>query len=82
MTVEADGTGALYPVVYCRRDGRLEEHALPGHPLLDFATREHADALHAALVGGLPSAATAVGGLTARRGSRKRLIARHLALYD
>ena len=38
MTVEADGTGALYPVVYCRRDGRLEEHALPGHPLLEFAT--------------------------------------------
>ena len=52
MTVEADGTGALYPVVYCRRDGRLEEHPLPGHPLLDFATREHADALQAA-VGGL-----------------------------
>jgi thioredoxin reductase len=52
MTVEADGTGALYPVVYARRDGRLAEHALPGHPLLDFATRAHAEALQAA-VGGL-----------------------------
>ena len=50
MTVEADGTGALYPVVYCRRDGRLEEHPLPGHPLLDFATREHADALQQLLL--------------------------------
>ena len=41
MTVEADGTGALYPVVYvaARRD-RLEEHALPAHPLLDFATMD------------------------------------------
>ncbi len=39
MTVEADGTGDLYPVVYIRRGGRLAEHALPGHPLLDFATR-------------------------------------------
>ena len=39
MTVEADGTGALYPVVYVRREGRLEEHALPAHPLLDFATQ-------------------------------------------
>jgi thioredoxin reductase len=60
MTVEADGTGALYPVVYCRRDGRLEEHALPGHPLLEFTTREHANALHEA-VGGLLGAAGAVG---------------------
>jgi thioredoxin reductase len=60
MTVEADGTGAIYPVVYCRRDGRLEEHALPGHPLLDFATREHANALQSA-VGGLLGTARAVG---------------------
>ena len=49
MTIEADGAGALYPVVYCRRDGRLAEHALPGHPLLDFATSAHADALQAAI---------------------------------
>ena len=52
MTVEADGTGALYPVVYARRDGRLAEHALPGHPLLEFGTMAHAEALQAA-VGGL-----------------------------
>ena len=55
MTVEADGTGAIYPVVYVRRDGRTEEHALPGHPLLDFARAEHRSALAAALGTILPS---------------------------
>ena len=49
MTVEADGTGAIYPVAYSRRDGRLTEHPLPPHPLLDFATREHRDGLGSAL---------------------------------
>ena len=49
MTVEADGTGAIYPVVYIRHDGRLSEQALPGHPLLDFQTPAHEDALRAAL---------------------------------
>jgi thioredoxin reductase len=55
MTVEADGTGALYPVVYVRHDGRTEEHALPGHPLLDFATAEHRSAVRSALATVLPS---------------------------
>ena len=32
MTVEADGAGAIYPVVYLRRKGRLEEHALARPP--------------------------------------------------
>jgi thioredoxin reductase len=54
MTIEADGTGDLYPVVYVRRGGRLEEHALPGHPLLDFATRTHVDALQGVLDGWIP----------------------------
>jgi thioredoxin reductase len=49
MTVEADGTGAIYPVVYIRHDGRLSEQALPGHPLLDFQTPAHEDALRGAL---------------------------------
>jgi thioredoxin reductase len=49
MTVEADGTGAIYPVVYVRHDGRLTEAALPSHPLLDFATDAHAEALRSAL---------------------------------
>jgi hypothetical protein len=54
MTVEADGTGAIYPVVYIRSGGRVSEHPLPGHPLLDFATQEHRDALAGALGTVLP----------------------------
>jgi hypothetical protein len=49
MTVEADGTGAIYPVVYVRAGGALQEVALPGHPLLDFGSEEHRRALGAAL---------------------------------
>jgi thioredoxin reductase len=37
LTLEADGTGAIYPVVYLRHaNGRLEEHALDPDPLLDY----------------------------------------------
>jgi thioredoxin reductase len=38
LTLEADGTGALYPVVYTRRDGRIEEHALEPDILLRYDT--------------------------------------------
>jgi thioredoxin reductase len=55
MTVEADGTGGIYPVAYVHRAGRTEEHALPGHPLLDFATAEHRTALAGVLGSILPS---------------------------
>jgi thioredoxin reductase len=41
LTIEADGTGAIYPAVYSRRDGRTAEHLLAPHPLLDFTTMEH-----------------------------------------
>ena len=41
MTVEADGAGAIYPVLYVRKGGRTEEHALESHPLLDFRTSAH-----------------------------------------
>jgi thioredoxin reductase len=36
MTIEADGQGSIYPVVYVRRGGRIEEHAMEAHPLNDF----------------------------------------------
>ncbi len=36
MTVEADGQGAIYPVAYVRRAGKVEEHALEPHPFNDF----------------------------------------------
>lgn len=55
MTVEADGTGAIFPVVYVRRAGRITEHALPPHPLLQFATAEHRMALAGVLAGAWPS---------------------------
>ena len=41
MTVEADGAGSIYPVMYLRRNGRTEEHGLDPHPLHDFETKEH-----------------------------------------
>jgi thioredoxin reductase len=40
LTLEADGTGALYPVVYLRRKGRLEEHAIEADILLRFDTKD------------------------------------------
>ncbi len=36
MTIEADGTGAIFPVVYVRRGGQTEEHALDPDPLHDY----------------------------------------------
>jgi thioredoxin reductase len=37
-TLETDGTGAVYPVVYLRRDGTVTEHPIEAHPLLDYRT--------------------------------------------
>jgi len=48
-TIEANAEGAVYPVLYLRRDGRVEERALPGHPLHDFGTPEHRRALSSLL---------------------------------
>jgi thioredoxin reductase len=36
MTVEADGTGAIFPVLYVRRDQLTEEHVLDPDPLHDY----------------------------------------------
>jgi thioredoxin reductase len=41
LTLEADGSGLIYPVIYLRRDGRIEEHALEPDPLLDFGSPIH-----------------------------------------
>jgi thioredoxin reductase len=48
-TVEADGEGAVYPVLYLRRSGQIKEHVLPPHPLNDFTTAEHRRAVAAVL---------------------------------
>ncbi|MHB8459629.1 MAG: NAD(P)-binding domain-containing protein [Candidatus Limnocylindrales bacterium] len=45
LTIEADGSGAIYPVCYVRRSGDVAEHRLAPHPLLDFTTIEHRRAL-------------------------------------
>ena len=55
MTVEADGAGSIYPVVYTRAGGRVEEHALEAHPLLDFETSAHRDQLASILGRVLPA---------------------------
>ena len=41
VTVEYAADGAVTPVVYIRRNGRLAEHALPTHPLHRFDTDAH-----------------------------------------
>jgi hypothetical protein len=38
MTLEADGTGAIYPVLYLRRDGNVEERPVEPDPLHRFDT--------------------------------------------
>jgi thioredoxin reductase len=44
MTVESDGA-SIYPVVYVRREGAVEEHALDADPLHDFESLPHRRAL-------------------------------------
>ena len=37
-TLEADGSGAIYPVVYTRIGGKVVEHAIEPDPLMRFDT--------------------------------------------
>jgi thioredoxin reductase len=39
-TLEADGTSAIYPAIYLRRDGQVSEHLMTTHPLLDYKTED------------------------------------------
>ena len=41
MTIESDGLGAIYPVAYLRRAGKVEEHVLEPHPLHDYEGTEY-----------------------------------------
>ncbi|HEY2917318.1 MAG TPA: NAD(P)-binding domain-containing protein [Candidatus Limnocylindrales bacterium] len=45
MTIEADGTGAIFPVIYVRRGGQTEEHALDPDPLHDYERPTYRKAL-------------------------------------
>ena len=38
LTVEADGSGAIYPVIYGRRAGEITEHVVEADPLLRYDT--------------------------------------------
>lgn len=49
LTIEADGTGAIFPVVYVRSRGRIEEHRLPAPDLVDFEMRKQRKAMTSAL---------------------------------
>ena len=54
VALESDGTGAVYPAVYLRRDGRVDEHLLDPHPLLDFEGEAYRRALVTLLAAFLP----------------------------
>lgn len=58
ITLEADGTGAIYPVIYLRRNGKIEEHGLDPEPMMDFRGPVHRRQL-ADIVGRLVPDATA-----------------------
>jgi thioredoxin reductase len=44
-TVEMDEEASIYPVVFIRRGGKVEEHAMDPHPFHDFASDEYRAAL-------------------------------------
>ena len=48
-TVEVDATGTVVPVLYARRDGHVDEHVLPPHPLRRFDEPEHRERAEAAI---------------------------------
>jgi thioredoxin reductase len=62
VTLEADGTGAIYPVVYVRRNGAIQERLLTPHPLLDYSTDEAREELAGVLAAVVPSAGTVNSG--------------------
>jgi hypothetical protein len=41
VSVEMAPKGTIYPVVYTRRENRVEEHTLPTHPLHDYENEEY-----------------------------------------
>ena len=47
VTLEADGSGAIYPVLYTRLAGAVNEHPLQPDPLLRYDTAETRAALGA-----------------------------------
>ena len=59
ITIEANAEGGLYPVIYVRKGGRVDERVMPSHPIHDFGTPEHVRALGSILSEvGLPADST------------------------
>jgi len=57
-TLESNGQGNPYPVVYIRKDGSVTEHAMAQDPLLDFTGRDYQDELRKVLETVLSGAAS------------------------
>ena len=51
ITLEANGKDDPYPAVYVRAGGRLVEHLMGSHPLLDFEGPEYQSELSGVLSG-------------------------------
>lgn len=49
LTMEMDGTGAVFPVLYVRRGGTVMEHVLPPSDLADYGSLDHRKATEAAI---------------------------------
>lgn len=49
LTMEMDGTGAVFPVLYVRSGGTTTEHVLPPSDIADYASLEHRRATEAAI---------------------------------
>jgi thioredoxin reductase len=64
-TIEANSEGSVYPVMYLRRGGRVEERILPGQPLNDFGTPEHRRAVASLLAEAGVHAEGSVAGVVA-----------------
>ncbi len=48
-TLESNGQGNPYPVIYVRTDGSVSEHAMAPHPLLDFTGADYQHELRTVL---------------------------------
>jgi thioredoxin reductase len=58
VTLESNGQGNPYPVVYARKEGSVAEHAFAPDPLLDFTGRDYHDQLRKVLEPVLSGAAS------------------------
>ena len=64
VTLESDGSGAVYPAVYVRIAGRTEERLFDPHPLLDYEGAEYRTAMADALGRLLPSYGSVNSGMS------------------